>query len=176
MTTDGAANEHGAAVRLVNEGNELWCADHQGQLVQGDCLDPKKAKPPLICKAARDVVQKTHDLVTHINGHKDTFTLFSTLAKDKKATDAGIRNFDALVIDNDTRWDSKLSLLDRAVYFDAELIELQARLADRLPREALLSRLEFDLAFGMTHLLLPFRIFTKVLREPIDCYPCSFAS
>lgn len=165
MTTDGAANEHAAAVDMVNEGNELHCADHNVQLAMNDNLDPKKANPPATCAVHREIIRKCHDLVIFINGHKDTFYAFSELAKAKRGLADGNRQFQALVIDNDTRWDSKLGLLERLVYFDTEILQMGTNRALGIPPECLLNRLEFDIAHGMTLVLLPFRIFTKFFEN-----------
>jgi len=83
----------------------------------------------------------------------------------KRNSEVGARMFDALIVDGDTRWDSKLSLLERTVHFDAEILQLQRQLAETFPAECLLSRQEFDIAIGMTYVLLPFRIFTKFFEN-----------
>lgn len=89
MTTDGAANERGAARLLVEEDNELHCAAHNVQLALNDVLDPKKADAPPACTRHRSIVHKSHLLVTHINGHKDVHQAFSQLAKNKQAMAEG---------------------------------------------------------------------------------------
>lgn len=165
MTTDGAKNEHNAAVRLVNEGNEIHCVDHNGQLVQNDALDSTQANPPPLTQAVRDVSAKCRALVIFINGHKATHTRFTELAKAKRESVEGAKNYESLVLDNDTRWDSELGKLERVVYFDNEILALQAELVATFPADCLLVRVEFDLAYGMTKVLLPFRIFTKFFEN-----------
>lgn len=83
MTTDGAANERGAARLLVEEGNDLHCAAHGIQLVINDCMDPKKVDAPPACARHRMVVHKSHLLITHINNHKIVYQAFSLLAENK---------------------------------------------------------------------------------------------
>lgn len=168
MTTDGASNEKGAAALLVNEGNEIHCVAHNLQLAINDPLDPKKANPPADCAAHRGVLQKAHKLVIHINGHRSTFHAFSTLAQQKKVSVEGSRQFDALVIDVETRWDSELALLERLVYFDNEIMSLYGNAELGIEADMMLDRAEFDLAFGMTLVLEPFRIFTKFVQYRND--------
>jgi hypothetical protein len=82
-TTDGAKNELGAAFSLVNEDNTLHCAAHNIQLVINDQLDRKKEHAPLELTRHRAIVQKCHNLVIHINGHRDTLAAFKDLANRK---------------------------------------------------------------------------------------------
>lgn len=163
MTTDGAANERGAAVRIVNEGNDLHCAAHLIQLVINDQLDSKKSNPPPFLARHRRIVDKAHRLVVYINGHRATFQAFSVLAK-SKATEEGTRMFVALVVDVETRWDSELALLERLVYFDTEILSLCLNPNLGIDPEMMLDRFEFDLAYAMTLVLQPFRIITKFVQ------------
>ena len=73
--------------------------------------------------------------------------------------------WEGLVLDNETRWDTDLMMLERVVYFDTELLALFAREELGIPRESMLERDELDLAFGMTLLLEPFRTFTKFVQH-----------
>lgn len=164
MTTDGAANERAAAAKLVNEGNTVHCAAHDIQLAINDVLDGKQAHPPPEAARCRQVVKKCHDLVILVNGHKDLFSAFSLLAKEKK-TQEGARMYDALVIDVETRWDSELGLMERVVYFDGIFLAMYARPGLQFPPECILDRFEFDLAYGMTLVLGPLRIFTKFVQN-----------
>jgi hypothetical protein len=164
MTTDGAPNERAAAGLLVNEENTLYCSAHLIQVAINDQFDEKKANPPPALATHRVVLRKAHDLVVHINGHRATFQVFSTLAKQKRAIEEGARNFDALIVDVVTRWDSELALLERLVYFDTEILEMYGMPDLGLEPEMILNRFEFDLAFGMTLVLTPIRIFTKFVQ------------
>jgi hypothetical protein len=110
------------------------------------------------------VVQKAHSLVVFINGHRDTFSAFSLRAQAKKTTEEGTRMYDALVVDVETRWDSELDLLQRLVYFDAEILALYGEPDLAIPGDLMLDRFEFDLAYGMTLVLEPFRILTKFVQ------------
>lgn len=165
MTCDGGSDERKAASQLVKEGNDLWCAGHNAQLCVGDALDPKKKSAPPECAKLRNVIQKAHDLVVLINGHRDMFSAFATLAADKKASTHGARMWETLVIDNDTRWDTDLMLLERVIYFDNEILDLFANEKLRFPRECVLEREEFDLAFAMVQVLNPIRKFTKFVQQ-----------
>ena len=165
MTTDGAANERLAASSIVNENNDLHCAAHNIQLVIDDQLNSKKANPQPLCARHREVVRKAHDLVVYVNGHRDVHSAWHKLAVVKRSTEAGARMFDSLVLDVETRWDSELALLERLVYFDEELLAL-FRMADiEIPADMLLSEFEFDLAYAMTLVLGPFRVFTKYVQK-----------
>lgn len=164
MTTDGASNERGAATLMVNEDNQIHCVAHAIQLVINDQLDAKRANPPPTCTVHRDIVQKAHRLVVYINGHRETFDKIFFLAQNKKLNEQRARMFDSLVIDVETRWDSELALLERLVYFDAEILTLYAELDGDLPSDMVLDRFQFDLAFAMTLVLAPFRIFTKLVQ------------
>lgn len=159
MTTDGAANERGAAALIVNEDNQIHCVAHAVQLVINDQLDTKRANPPPTCAIHREIVQKAHRLVVYVNGHRDTFNKFHFLAQNKKLNEEGARMFDSLVIDVETRWDSELALLERLIYFDAEILALYND--ESFPPDMVFNRFEFDLAYAMTLVLQPFRIFTK---------------
>jgi hypothetical protein len=164
-TSDGAKNEQLAASLLVQEGNNIHCTAHLIQLAIDDKLNLKKDTVPLSLARHRAVLRKCHDLVILINNHKAIFTAFSELAEAKKSTDEGTRAFDALVLDNDTRWDSELALLERLVYFDREILQLIQNRALGIPAEVALDRFEFDLAFGMTLALAPLKFFTKFVQN-----------
>lgn len=165
MTTDGARNEHGAAVLTVNDGNEIHCVDHNVQLVQADALNSNQAHPPPLTQEARAVNDKSHALVVFINGHKAILARFRELADAKRNSPEGLNNWECLVLDNDTRWDSKLGKFERVVYFDNEILALQVEFAATFPRDCLLVRWEFDLAYGMVKVLTPFRVFTKFFES-----------
>lgn len=183
MTTDGASNERGAARLLVEDGNELHCAAHNIQLVINDIIDPKQVNAPPACARLRTIVRKAHLLVTHINGHKIVYQAFSLLAKNKQATaegersdpapppppcvfpiDSSSRNFTALITNTETRWDSELAMLERLCYFDNEIMALYTNDTYGITPEMMLDRFEFDVAYGMTLVLLPFRLFTKAVQ------------
>jgi hypothetical protein len=161
MTTDGAANEVGAAALLVNETNHIHCVAHTLQLVINDQLDSSQAHPPAACARHRAVLRKAHDLVVFVNGHRDAFREFSVRAQRKRQVEDGARMYDALIIDVVTRWDSELALLERLVYFDAEILDIFTLPQLGIDDTMMLDRFEFDLAYGMTLVLEPFRVVTK---------------
>jgi hypothetical protein len=161
MTTDGAKNERLGASQLVKEGNDIHCKAHNIQLAINDVFSSTQAHPPPECAIHRRVVRKCHDLVVLINGHKGVYASFSVLAALKRSQDAGARKFDALVMDCETRWDSELALIERVVYFDAEILQLYAIPQLGIDASCILSRYEFDLVFAITLVLEPFREFTK---------------
>jgi len=76
----------------------------------------------------------------------------------------GSRHYEALVMDNDTRWDSQLNLLQRLVYFDKEIMKLYSMNLG-ITADMMLDRAEFDLALGMTFVLLPLCILTKEVQH-----------
>jgi hypothetical protein len=164
-TTDGAKNELGAAFALVNEDNALHCAAHNIQLVVNDVFDSKQAHPPPQCARHREVVRKAHGIVIFINGHRDVHSAFLALVKAKNALAEGDHMYQALVEDVVTRWDSELAMLDRLVYFDDVLLLLYRMIALGIPQDLVLDRFEFDLAFAMTLVLTPFRLFTKFVQH-----------
>lgn len=164
-TNDGAGNERKAAFQLVQDGNDFWCAAHRVQLVINDCLDPKQAEPPADCQALRAVVAKAHRLVVFVNGHRAPQQLFKQLTQRKRADEEGANAWEQLVLDNDTRWDTDLMLLERVIYFDTEILQLCQDRDAGLPRNCILERAEFDLAFSMTLVLGPFRKFTKWVQH-----------
>lgn len=163
-TSDGAGDERKAALQLVQDGNDLWCAAHRAQLAVDDCLDPKIAHPPIDCAPHRQVIQKSHSLVLFINSHRDAKRAFEHAAQRKRETDVGNKMWETLVLDNDTRWDTDLMLLERVVYFDAEILALSRDPQIGIPRDCLLERNELDLAYGMIHVLDPVREFTKFVQ------------
>ena len=124
-TNDGGGDEQKASAQLVKEGNNIYCNAHNFQLVVGDPMDPKKAHPPPQCARARAVVLKMHNLVVCINGHRVVTQAFLALVKEKK-NEVGANMWDTIPLDNDTRWDSELGLLERGVYFDGEILDLAA--------------------------------------------------
>ncbi len=163
MSTDGAANERLGASQLVGEGNDHHCDAHHIQLVLNDvCGQESKI---VACKAHRDVLRKSHSLVILINGHKKIYSEFSNLARVKRAAGDGARKFEALIINNDTRWDSELAMLERLVAFDSEILELYRKPDLQISPDCILSRYEFDLAYAMTLVLIPFRRFTKFVQQ-----------
>jgi hypothetical protein len=178
MTTDGAANERGAARLLVDEGNEVHCSAHNVQLVINDNIDAKLAHASPACAVHRGVVHKGHLLVTHLNGHKVVRQGFLELIKTKQGgaeseqypPPSHLRllildsNYQALVTNTETRWDSELALLERLVYFDTEIMVLYGNPDNGITAEMMMDRFEFDLAFGMTLVLTPFRLFTKAVQ------------
>jgi hypothetical protein len=163
-TTDGGGDERKAAFQLVKDGNDIWCVAHLIQLAIHDSLDNTKKDPPADCLAHREVIRKAHDLVVFILGHRDTLQAFGILSKRKRENEHGAKMWETLVLDNDTRWDTYLMLLERIVYFDAEILALFQDPLLRFPRECILERDEFDLAYAMTLVLNPFREFTKFVQ------------
>lgn len=164
-TTDGAKNELGAAFALVNEDNAIHCVCHNIQLCVNDPLDEKKANPPPSCQRHRAVKRKLHDLVIFINTHKEAHEAFLELARAKRKTEEGARMFESLVEDVVTRWDSELAMMERAYYFDREILELLSRAALGIPADMALNRFEFDLMYAMTLVLAPIRVFTKFAQH-----------
>jgi len=73
--------------------------------------------------------------------------------------------FESLVEDVITRWDSELAMMERAYYFDREILELLSRPALGIPAEMALNRFEFDLMYAMTLVLAPIRVFTKFAQH-----------
>ena len=86
------------------------------------------------------------------------------LIKAKRETEEGAKMYGALVEDVVTRWDSELAMLDRLYYFDKEILLLCAMAHLAIPPDLILDRFEFDLAYAMTKVLTPFRIFTKFVQ------------
>lgn len=164
-TNDGAGDEQKAAFQLVREGNNVWCTAHLIQLVIDDCLDSKQRFPPEDCAPFRVVLKKAHDLVVFINNHRDVLAAFQEKAAAKRATVEGTRHWEQLIIDNDTRWDTDLYLIERVVYFDAELMQLVSDETLGIPPDCIFSALEFDLAYSLTLVLDPFREFTKFVQH-----------
>lgn len=168
-TTDGAANEQLAASRLVKAGNNLHCCAHLIQLAINDVLDRNpRAIVPEECARHRDVVRKCHDLVLLINGHKALRESFSEAARAKIASSEGGRMYEGLVVDVVTRWDSELALMQRLVYFAAEILDIVGLPANRVNGAVTMDRFEIDLADAMTLVLTPLRIFTKFVQNR-DC-------
>lgn len=99
-----------------------------------------------------------------IFGHRDTSKTFQELPLLKRNTEAGSKMWETLVLDNDTRWDTFVMLLERVVYFDAEILALFRRPDLRVPRDCMLERDELDLAYAITLILEPFREFTKFVQ------------
>lgn len=111
------------------------------------------------------MLRKSHSLVILINGHKDISSEFSRLAYLKRTAADNARKFEALIINNETRWDSELSMLERLVAFDPEIIQLYGNPHLGIAPECILTRFEFDLAFAMTMVLDPLRYFTKFVQQ-----------
>lgn len=164
MTTDGGTDERKGSSQLVMEGNDVYCCAHLIQLVIDDVLGTKKKAPPS-CAPHRAVLKKSHDIVILINCHKYLYRAFSELAAKKIATEEGRKNISTLVIDNDTRWDSELAMLERLVYFDEEILSVCNNEAYSISPEVTLTAFELDLAAAMVEVLLPFRIFTKFVQS-----------
>lgn len=163
-TNDGAGDERKAAFQLVQPGNDIWCAAHRIQLAIDDCLDNKRAHPPEDCAPHRAVVKKAHDLVVYIHSHRAPLQRFQALSSHKRLTEEGAKAWEQLVLDNDTRWDTDLMLLERVVYFDTEIQALYVDGDASVPLDCILDRDEFDLAHGMTLILGHFREFTKFVQ------------
>lgn len=164
-TTDGAKNEIGAAFRLVNEDNAIHCYAHNIQLCVNDPLDPTKPNAPPQCARHREVIRKAHGLVIYINGHKAAHNAFIELIKAKRQTEEGAKMYESLIEDVVTRWDSELNMLERIYYFDKEILTLSAMPGLGIPADLILDRFEFDLAYAMTKVLTPLRIFTKFVQQ-----------
>lgn len=164
-TTDGAKNELGAAFALVNEDNAIHCVCHNIQLCVNDPLNDKKKNPPPSCQRHRAIKRKLHELVVFINTHKVPHEAFLELVRVKRNTAEGARMFESLVEDVITRWDSELAMMERAYYFDREILELLSRPALGIPAEMALNRFEFDLMYAMTLVLAPIRVFTKFAQH-----------
>ncbi len=160
-TTDGAANERKCAFQLVGAGSDLHCSAHLGQLAIHDVVDTN----PFL-----NLITKSHSLVVVIRGHNLLVTKFKELARAKD----GCRNFEALVLDVTTRWDSTLTLLEHTIFFDDEIRQLHS-----LPefaqfiRPFIYSLEEFIIIRFMVGCLAYFRLFTKFLEhrnKPTLCY------
>lgn len=136
-TNDGGGDERKSAFQLVKEGNDIWCCAHQIQLCIDDCLDSKKAKPPIECADHRSILKKAHDLVVFINGHRDTLQAFTNLASSLRMSGEGLKMWLKLILDQDTRWDSDFMMLERVVYFDPLLRQLFLRQELSIPAECI---------------------------------------
>lgn len=163
MTTDGAANERLGASQLVGEGSDHHCDAHAIQLCIEDVLG--QSSKLATCAEHRAVIRKAHSLVILINGHKDIHSEFSRLASLKRTVEDNARKFEALIINNETRWDSELAMLERLVAFDPEVIQLYGNATLGIAPDCILTRFEFDLAFALTLVLAPFRYFTKFVQQ-----------
>jgi hypothetical protein len=162
-TRDGGGDERVASSELVKEGNSVHCVAHKIQLCVHDALDPKKAEPPMSCQPHRSLIQKARSIVVFINGHKDVLRAFQELVKEQKAAGPEV-NWEILVLDNDTRWDTWLYLLERVVFFVDILVALGRRPALRFPPDLLLNGDEHNLAYAMTLILSPIKAFTKFVQ------------
>lgn len=154
-TTDGAANERKAAKSIVAEGSALHCVGHTGQLCVHDLLEHSSF--------IKSIVTKAHSLVVLIRGVGQLQRTFKTLAA-KKMASGGEKHYETLIMDVVTRWDSTLSLLERIIYFDSELLLLCADKDLRIPTNCILSSEEFDVARFMVSRLLLIRVFTKKME------------
>jgi hypothetical protein len=163
LTTDGAANERLGASQIVGEANSHHCDAHNIQLCVEDVLG--NTSKVAACGDHRAVIRKAHDLVVLINGRKDISAAFSELTARKRLDPAFNRKFEKLVINNETRWDSELAMLERLVAFDPEISELYRRPELGIAPECILTREEFDLAFAMVQVLEPLRLFTKFVQS-----------
>lgn len=162
-TRDGGGDERVASSNLVKEGNSIHCVAHRIQLSVHDALDPKKAQPPPSCQPHRALIQKARGIVVFINGHKDVLRAFQTLVAEQKVAGAEV-NWEILVLDNDTRWDTWLYLLERIVFFFAVLIALSRMPELGFPNGLLFSSEEHSLAYAMTLVLDPIKRFTKFVQ------------
>ena len=133
-------------------------------MVINNLVDPKKTNPPVDRARHREVLRKAHGLVIFINGHREILAEFLALVVAKRSQVEGARIFDSLIEDVVARWDSELPMLERLVYFDAEILKLFRMEGLGLPADLVLDRFEFDLASAMTEVLVPFRIFTKFVQ------------
>ncbi len=123
-------------------------------------MDAKKAHPPPECAPHREVISKLHALVVFINSHRNVLTEFLRLDKEKNKRD-GERKWQSSPLDNDTRWDSALTMLEHGVFFDEVLHDLAGIDDLEISQELIFNREELDLAIGMTWVLSPVREFTK---------------
>lgn len=130
-----------------------------------DCLDPKSAAPPPECQPHREVVRKARGLLHFVYARRAVRTEFAGLAQAKLSQQEGARMFDALVQDAGTHWDSDLALLERIYYFEREILSLLRNVDLVFPEDFVMSRFEFDLAYAMTLVLTPLRIFTNFLQN-----------
>jgi len=162
-TSDGGSDERKAASQLVKEGNDWWCSAHLVQLCVHDSLDPKKANAPASCAPHRELIAKAHAFVVFVNGHKDVLRAFQQLAADHNK-DSAI-NWEVLVLDNDTRWDTWLYLLERIVYFDPVWVELYRMVQLNFPPDLIFSEAELSLGYAMVLVLEPIREFTKFVQN-----------
>jgi hypothetical protein len=149
----------------VKEGNHVWCCGHRIELVVGDALDDTKAHPPAATAAHRSLLKKARALVILINNHRDTYNQFHRLALAKLDSEEGQRNFTELVMDNDTRWNLDLKVLEHLVYFDVEILQLYAIRSLGIPADAVFTQDELDLARGMTLVLKPVRSFSLFVQK-----------
>jgi hypothetical protein len=163
-TRDGGGDERVASSNLVKEGNSIHCVAHRIQLAVHDALDPKKAQPPPSCQPHRDLIQKARSIVVFVNGHKDVLRVFKTLVAEQKAEGTEV-NWEILVLDNDTRWDTWLYLLERIVFFFAILVALGRMVELGIPNDLLFSCEEHSLAYAMTLVLAPIKRFTKFVQN-----------
>lgn len=175
-TTDGGADERKAAVLLAKGGNNIHCVAHLIQLCVNDVLDRKK--PSTEFDQHRGIVRKAHDLVVTINNHRAMLEAFEKKAKEEQEqrvsdADDTVRFFKTLLLDQETRWDSELMMMERMVYFDPLLVDLHRSGELNVDANSLFSRNEFDLLKGMVTVLQPVREFTKyfqVLSRPTLAY------
>lgn len=164
MTTDGGPDERKAAEELVGEDNQIYCCAHLIQLAIDDVLNRSRDNAPALCHRHRALVIKMHQLVVYILTHRLVLDSFTELARQKRDTEIGSRNFSTLLKDNDTRWDSELAMIERVVYFDKEIQQLYEK-HDDMPLDLVISNIEFDLAYAMIRILQPFRHFTKYVQH-----------
>lgn len=83
-TNDGGGDERKAAFQFVKDGNDWYCVAHRVQLAIADCLDAKRRDPPPDCKPFRDLINKAHDLVVFVNGHRAPLRAFQSLSAFKR--------------------------------------------------------------------------------------------
>jgi hypothetical protein len=95
QTTDGAANEQGAAELSVGSGNHLHCCCHALELCISDCLD-EKPSAYASTQPHRALLKKFHDLVVLIRAKSELSRYFSELVSGKQHD----RKFNDLVMNN----------------------------------------------------------------------------
>jgi len=166
VTTDGGSDERKAASQLTEEGCDIYCVCHLVQLCVNDVLDRKKSTS---CAWPRSLVQKAHDLVVFVNSHKNTREALAELTNTKAArsqeSGEATRGYKVLVLDQDTRWDSELRMMERLVYFDEEIMAMYTTEDLGFPDDLAFSRDDFDLLRSMVQVLLHVREFTKFFEQ-----------
>jgi hypothetical protein len=73
--------------------------------------------------------------------------------------------WEVLLLDNDTRWDTWLMMLERIVHFDSVITGLYQDTSLAIPNDCIFTTEELSLAFAMTLVLDPIREFTKFVQH-----------